>query len=184
VTDLEYRLTLAGRNGYRRHLLYRPHVSELVWEDTGARVSLAAVSMDYAQAPRDSKSAFPVSPSNPARKSRDIRVLKIQMGLKCNYACTYCNQASQPHEIQGDMGDVQSFLHRLPTWFDGGKSGDGSGVRIEFWGGEPLVYWKTFRVLAGALRSAYPKAREPLRVCRRLQPLRGWSNEDIEELLA
>jgi len=159
VTDLEYRLTLAGRNGYRRHLLYRPHVSELVWEDTGARVSLAAVSMDYAQAPRDWKSAFPVSPSNPARKSRDIRVLKIQMGLKCNYACTYCNQASQPHEIQGDMGDVQSFLRRLPTWFDGGKAGDGGGVRIEFWGGEPLVYWKTFRVLAGALRSAYPKAR-------------------------
>ncbi len=81
------------------------------------------------------------------------------MGLKCNYACTYCNQASQPHEVQGDIGDVQNFLRRLPTWFDGGTDGEGAGVRIEFWGGEPLVYWKVFRVLAGALRSAYPKAR-------------------------
>jgi len=158
VTDLEYRLTLAGRNGYRRHLLYRPHVSELVWEDTGARVSLAAVSMDYAQAPRDWKSAFPVSPSNPARKSRAVRALKIQMGLKCNYACTYCNQASQPHEVQGGIEDVRAFLKNLPAWFDGGEQGDGTGVRIEFWGGEPFVYWKALKLLGSALRSAYPKA--------------------------
>ena len=156
---LEYRLAMAGRNGYARALLYRPHSSELRWEDTGEPVDLRAVGTGYDPSPPDWAPAEAVSPANPGRKSRDIRVLKIQMGLKCNYACTYCNQASQPHEIQGDMGDVQSFLRRLPTWFDGGKTGDGSGVRIEFWGGEPLVYWKTFRVLAGALRSAYPKAR-------------------------
>jgi len=157
--SLEYRLAMAGRNGYARALLYRPHSSELRWEDTGEPVDLRAVGTGYDPSPQDWTPAEPVSPANPGRKSRDIRVLKIQMGLKCNYACTYCNQASQPHEIQGDMGDVQSFLRRLPTWFDGGKTGDGSGVRIEFWGGEPLVYWKTFRVLVGALRSAYPKAR-------------------------
>ena len=156
---LEYRLAMAGRNGYARVLLYRPHSSELRWEDTGEPVDLRAVGTGYDPSPPDWTPAEAVSPANPGRKSRDIRVLKIQMGLKCNYACTYCNQASQPHEIQGDMGDVQSFLRRLPTWFDGGKAGDGGGVRIEFWCGEPLVYWKTFRVLAGVLRSAYPKAR-------------------------
>ena len=61
---LEYRLAMAGRNGYVRHLLYRPHVSELVWEDSRERVSLAAVGMDYASSQRDWKPAFPISPSN------------------------------------------------------------------------------------------------------------------------
>jgi uncharacterized protein len=154
---LAYRLVMAGRNGYRRVLVYRPHASELVWEDSGQPVDLRPVGMSYA--PRSFTPAEAVSPTNPGRKSRDIRVLKIQMGLKCNYACTYCNQASQPHEIQGDLTDVQTFLRKLPSWFDGGRDGEGTGVRIEFWGGEPFVYWKMLRVLAGALRSAYPKAR-------------------------
>ena len=159
MTDiLEYRLAMAGRNGYVRDLLYRPHVSELVWEDTGERVSLAAVGMDYGSAVRDWKPAFPVSPSNPARKSRAVRALKIQMGLKCNYACAYCNQASQPHEVQGGIGDVRAFLKKLPEWLDGGDKGDGTGVRIEFWGGEPFVYWKALKLLGDDLRARFPKA--------------------------
>ena len=160
MTDiLEYRLAMAGRNGYVRDLLYRPHASTLVWADTGEPVDLSPIGSSYDPSPPAWTPAHAVSPDNPGIKSRDIRVLKIQMGLKCNYACTYCNQASQPHEVQGGIGDVQNFLRRLPTWFDGGADGEGTGVRIEFWGGEPLVYWKVFRVLAGALRSAYPKAR-------------------------
>jgi uncharacterized protein len=155
---LEYRLAMAGRNGSSRHLLYRPHVSELVWEDTGERVSLAAVGMDYGSALRDWKSAFPVSPENPAHKSRNVRVLKIQMGLKCNYSCTYCNQASQPHEVQGGIEDVRAFLKKLPEWFDGGEDGQGKGLRIEFWGGEPFVYWKALKVLGTELRALFPKA--------------------------
>ena len=153
--ELEYRLAMAGRNGYVRHLLYRPHVSELVWEDTGEPVSLAAVGMDYARQDRDWPQAFAASPDNPASKSRAVRVLKIQMGLKCNYACAYCNQASQPHEIQGNIEDVEAFLGNLPSWLEGG---DGNGLRIEFWGGEPFVYWKVLRVLGDRLRAAYPQA--------------------------
>ena len=155
---LEYRLAMAGRNGSPRHLLYRPHVSELVWEDSGERVSLAAVGMNYARDSRDWKPAFPVSPSNPARKSRAVRALKIQMGLKCNYACAYCNQASQPHEVQGGIEDVGAFLKKLPEWFDGGEDGQGKGLRIEFWGGEPFVYWKALRMLGNELRALFPKA--------------------------
>ena len=157
--NLEYRLVMAGRNGYLRELLYQPHLSTLVWADTGEPVDLSPVGTSYDLSPPAWTNVSPVSPDNPAAKSRDIRTLKIQMGLKCNYACSYCNQASQPHEVQGDIGDVHTFLRKLPLWFDGGTDGEGSGVRIEFWGGEPLVYWKVFRVLAGALRSAYPKAR-------------------------
>jgi len=157
--DLEYRLHMAGRNGYARELIYRPHLSRLNWADTGEPVDLRAVGSSYDPAPPAWTPAHPISPDNPGIKSRDVRVLKIQMGMKCNFACTYCNQASQPHEIQGDIFDAQNFLRRLPTWFDGGTDGEGSGVRIEFWGGEPLVYWKVLRVLAAGLRAAYPKAR-------------------------
>jgi uncharacterized protein len=157
--NLEYRLVMAGRSGYLRELLYQPHLSTLVWAETGEPVNLSPVGTSYDHSPPAWTNVDPVSPDNPAAKSRYIRTLKIQMGLKCNYACSYCNQASQPHEVQGDIGDVHTFLRKLPLWFDGGSDGEGSGVRIEFWGGEPLVYWKVFRVLAGALRSAYPKAR-------------------------
>ena len=30
------------------------------------------------------------SKQNPAIKSKDIRRLKIQLGLSCNYSCSYC----------------------------------------------------------------------------------------------
>ena len=34
----------------------------------------------------------------------------------------------------------------MPKFFQGGEDGLGKGVKIEFWGGEPLVYWKTLKV--------------------------------------
>lgn len=71
------------------------------------------------------------------------------MGLKCNYACSYCNQATQvPNSFQGNPEEAQKFLDELDTWF----KGDGNNTRWEFWGGEPLVYIKVLRVLAEGLR--------------------------------
>lgn len=34
------------------------------------------------------------SPKNPLKKQRKLNALKIQLGLKCNYSCAYCSQAS------------------------------------------------------------------------------------------
>lgn len=159
MEDLEYRLVMAGRDKYARVLLYRPHASSLVWEDDGTPVSLAAVGMAYAPDGSIEYRSFPShGPDAPMGKRRNPRVLKIQLGLRCNYACSYCNQRSQPHDIQGDAADARSFLAKLPTFYDGGVDGAGEGTRIEFWGGEPFVYWKTLRILAGALCSAYPNA--------------------------
>ena len=98
--------------------------------------------------------------AGPPRVSREtpggkggIRKLKIQMGLSCNFACTYCSQRFVPHAEATAARDLEPFLQQLPVWF---HQGDGAGVVIELWGGEPLAYWKVLRPLGEALRERYP----------------------------
>ena len=146
---VQYTLTLAGPGSTTRELLYSPTTSACVWADTGERLA------PDLSAGRDWKVAPVVSPTEPGRKSRKVRSLKIQLGLKCNYACSYCNQRAQPHDMQGNPGQVDRFLAKLPTWLD---IGNGAGVTIEFWGGEPFVYWKTLQPLAEGVRKLYPAA--------------------------
>lgn len=150
MSEPRYRLTLAGPQGRRHTAFWSPHNSALHWED-GAPVDLSGINARYV-APRALAPAFPVSPQTPAGKSRAVRVLKIQLGLKCNYSCQYCSQAHQPHDSQGDPTDVAHFLATLPNWLEGAPQ------RIEFWGGEPFVYWKTLKPLAEALRERFPQA--------------------------
>lgn len=99
------------------------------------------------------------SRNNPAGKISDIKTLKIQLGLSCNYSCEYCSQRFVPHSDSTNPNDIKPFMDNLPNWFDGGVDGKGSGVRVEFWGGEPFVYWKTFKPLAEAIKEKYPNIR-------------------------
>lgn len=101
-----------------------------------------------------------VTPNNPGRKS-GIRTLKIQMGFKCNYACAYCNQASWNTFLGGAVEDAKLFLQNLDTWFgtDRDRQDGGRNLRIEFWGGEPFVYWAKLKILGETLRRRYPNAR-------------------------
>jgi uncharacterized protein len=95
-----------------------------------------------------------VSKDTPLGKSHEIKRLKIQLGLSCNYECTYCNQRFVPKADETTKDDVEPFLTQLPTWFEGG---DGTDVVVEFWGGEPFVYWKSLKPLAEGIRKMYPK---------------------------
>lgn len=99
------------------------------------------------------KPVFAVGKDTPAGKSHDIKKLKIQLGLSCNYECTYCNQRFVPKADETNKDDIQPFLDQLPTWF---KPTD--EVLVEFWGGEPFVYWKTFQPLAEGIKALYPNA--------------------------
>lgn len=89
-------------------------------------------------------------------KGKDPNVVKILLGLSCNYECSYCNQRFVPHADETNPDDVTPFVDRMNTWFTGGSDGKGTGTRFEFWGGEPLVYWKTLKPLAEAIREKYP----------------------------
>jgi uncharacterized protein len=149
-----YDLIMRGPNGFTRTLKYDPHHSLCFWADTGEALDLTNMPVKKGDVMEWEK-AFPVSPNNPVGKIRNAKHIKIQLGLKCNYDCSYCNQRSQPHDGEGNIKQVERFLTKLPTWLD---IADGDGVTIEFWGGEPFVYWKILKPLAEGVRSIYPKA--------------------------
>ena len=153
---MTYRLTLEGEDTL--HLLYDPKDSALILEGGhGEQIVHPAFT---AEGPVSWPVPRRVSPDNPGRKA-GIRTLKIQMGFKCNYACAYCNQASWNTFLGGAVEDAKLFLRNLDTWFaTNGAARDGGGdLRIEFWGGEPFVYWAKLKILGDELRRRYPRAR-------------------------
>lgn len=91
---------------------------------------------------------------NPVGKSSAVKTLKIQLGLSCNYECTYCSQRFVPKADETNQSDVPDFLANIEANL---QLGDGTGVKVEFWGGEPFVYWKTMKHLAEALHAKYPQ---------------------------
>lgn len=154
--DLTYRLTMEAK-GTRRVLLYKPHYSTMYWEDTGEPIDVR--SMGFMPEHRTFESVIAISHAEPGIKLKGkLKTIKIQVGLNCNLACKYCNQASQSHAVQGNMDDARAFIRNLGKWFDGGPKKDGTGIRFELWGGEPFVYPKQVHYLASVLRSLYPQA--------------------------
>jgi len=95
-------------------------------------------------------SIFPaISKEHPGSKSIDIHTLKIQLGLSCNYGCEYCSQRFVPHADSINPNLVKAFLLNAKNWLKSPPK------RIEFWGGEPLVYWKTLKPLAEGLAEMF-----------------------------
>jgi uncharacterized protein len=92
-----------------------------------------------------------VSRDTPLAKASP-RVLKISLGLSCNYECEYCSQRFVPRADETNPGDVDAFISGLDSWVTTPPEA------VEFWGGEPLVYIKTLRPLAEAIRAKYPNA--------------------------
>ncbi len=89
---------------------------------------------------------------------KNLKSVKIQLGLSCNFECEYCSQRFVPHADSTNPSDVQPFVDNMDKWFEGGEDGKGLGAHFEFWGGEPFVYWKTLKPLAKAIIEKYPNA--------------------------
>ena len=126
-------------------LSYDPHTSELLYED-GTPV------FEAEPPPVPFEPVHRVSPDDPGRKSRSPDTLKIQLGLGCNYGCSYCSQASQVKAATlSSTADVQTFLRDLDTWLEKPPR------HIEFWGGEPLLYFAKLRALVPELDRRFPE---------------------------
>jgi uncharacterized protein len=100
---------------------------------------------------QDRQIVEPFSREMPLKKSRLIRHLKIQLGLSCNYSCDYCSQRFVERAPETSKKDIDAFIAKLSNLlFD-----ERQGLRIELWGGEPLVYWKTMQPLTLALKEKF-----------------------------
>lgn len=131
-------------NGQRVRLHYDSATSELIRE-SGEPVVQAVEVAQSADAPAVSRQT-PLGKTSP-------RVLKISLGLSCNYACEYCSQRFVARNEETNPEDVTGFMASLDSWVLSPPEA------IEFWGGEPLVYIKTLRPLAEALRLKFPETR-------------------------
>lgn len=89
--------------------------------------------------------------AEPIGKTKEVRRLKIQLGLSCNYSCEYCSQRFVERPPQTSKKDIEGFMRKLENLdFD-----EKRGLRVEFWGGEPFVYWKTIKPLTEAIQRRF-----------------------------
>lgn len=93
----------------------------------------------------------PFHKNDPLRKSKNIQILKIQLGLSCNYSCDYCSQKFIERPPETSKKDIDDFLKKIDIL----EFNEQQGLKIEFWGGEPFVYWKTLKPLAEALAEKF-----------------------------
>lgn len=128
----------------KKFLFYDSGVSTLTWEDGTSVI------------PNPQTQSKPDSPAKIEKGKSDLSTIKIQLGLSCNYECDYCSQRFVPQADQTNPDDVNPFVDNMSTWYHGGDDGLGGGTKFEFWGGEPFVYWKTFKPLAEAIKKKYP----------------------------
>ena len=130
------------QDGQKVCLHYDNQTSALNWDD--GRPVVQAKPSAY-------RDAAAVSVDQPGRKG-SIRTLKVSLGLSCNYECSYCSQRFVPHAESSNPDDIKPFVDQLTDALIEPPE------RIEFWGGEPFVYWKTLKPLAESLRQLYPQA--------------------------
>jgi uncharacterized protein len=129
-----------------KQIIYDSSLSTLHWKDGNAVLNNVNVQPDVE------------SPAKINHGKKDLRTIKIQLGLSCNFECDYCNQRFVPHADSTNPDDVQPFVEGMSNWYHGGDDGFGAGTHFEFWGGEPLVYWKTLKPLAESIHKKYPNS--------------------------
>lgn len=137
---------LAGRpDSDDRKVFYYDNESNVITDDTGFVWEYPNIS------PHNSIETVPFSKDNPLKKSTKIDTIKIQLGLSCNYSCDYCSQRFVERPPETSKKDIDDFMAKLDVL----EFSEERGLRVEFWGGEPLVYWKTLKPLAEAFQEKF-----------------------------
>ncbi|CAB4132230.1 AslB Arylsulfatase regulator (Fe-S oxidoreductase) [uncultured Caudovirales phage] len=131
-------------DGSKKIFYYDNQTNELVSEDGGQ--------YQYSDKVNDNSYVATVfDKDHPLKKSKTIQLLKIQLGLGCNYSCDYCSQKFVERGEATSPKDIEAFMQKLEVL----DIKEEVGLKVEFWGGEPLVYIKTLRPLAEAIRERF-----------------------------
>lgn len=121
-------------------------VTNFYYDNSTNVISSKVTGIEYGRAPED-RDLTPYVPTY--SKSKKITVLKIQLGLNCNYSCDYCSQANLSHADPTSAKDIENFIAQLEHL----DLSDLSNVQM--WGGEPFVYWKTLKPLTERLKQYF-----------------------------
>ena len=119
---MKYDLTLKNKNNDIIELVYDTSISTLKYKD-GKDVDLSNI-------------------TTPTSKKTIIKRYTVQLGFSCNMSCSYCLQSkTKKSSFDKDKCDkvIEDILKE--TGF----------LKIEFWGGEPLLYWEEIKYIVDNL---------------------------------
>lgn len=142
---MQFKIHAKRATGEKQVFLYDNEKSLLTTE---SGFTFSDDTKDATHAGRDS---YAFGKDSPAKKSADVRLLKIQLGLSCNYSCDYCSQRFVERPKETSKKDIEEFMSKLANL----NFEEERGLKIELWGGEPLVYWKTVKPLVEALQEKF-----------------------------
>ena len=138
---------LAEKSPTDKKIFYYDNEKNILTDETGFIYTNNELRKNYSS----NKEYKSFDKTHPLKKSRKVRIIKIQMGLSCNYSCDYCSQKFVERAPETSKKDIDNFMSML----DELEFSQETGLKIEFWGGEPFVYWKTMKPLAEALREKF-----------------------------
>jgi uncharacterized protein len=142
----------AERNKTDKKIFYYDNETNTLKDETGIVYESQQQANTKNQSP-----VVPFSKDVPLKKSRAVKLVKIQMGLSCNYACDYCSQKFVERPKETNPKDIENFM----KLFNELEFDEQRGLKVEFWGGEPFVYWKTFKPLAEAIAKKFSEWKQP-----------------------
>ena len=88
------------------------------------------------------------------KKIAIIESLEIILGTNCNFTCKICPQTAKKELFHSSSPkDVDRFIELLTIAKEQGLS----PKHIRYWGGEPLVYWKTLKHLIPKIHGLFGK---------------------------
>ena len=145
---------LAERNAKDQKTFFYDNVTNTIKDEAGN-----VFEYPKEQQKKYTNKAITFSKDQPLKKSRKVRMVKIQLGLSCNYSCSYCSQRFVERPPETNKKDIDNFMEL----FDNLEFDEKTGLKIEFWGGEPFVYWKTLKPLAEAIAEKFSHWKNPPR---------------------
>lgn len=95
----------------------------------------------------------------PNHYKKSFNELRIQLGLGCNFHCKYCIDTHGLEHTRTEATVAMPPKVTAKNFVDLLVKNDIQPKRVVFWGGEPLVYWKTILELVPLIKERVPSVK-------------------------